>query len=95
MANEKPNERFYERDQPIMTSQLRHNFTYKTWRPNAKVPLVKTVVWFLIMRTTNVLFQAKAKTSVIFKELRYLLADMLQHKLEDPCLDLKGNLRHR
>ncbi len=28
-CNEKPNERFYERGQPIVTSQIRHNFTYK------------------------------------------------------------------
>ncbi|XP_067658403.1 ATP-dependent RNA helicase dhx29-like [Haliotis asinina] len=38
---------------------------------------------------TWIQFKAKAKTGVIFKELRYLLADMLQKKLEDPTLDLK------
>ncbi len=39
---EKPSERFYEGDQPIATSQIRHNFTYKTWRHNTKVTLVKS-----------------------------------------------------
>ncbi|XP_046556781.1 LOW QUALITY PROTEIN: ATP-dependent RNA helicase dhx29-like [Haliotis rubra] len=38
---------------------------------------------------TWIQFKAKAKTGVIFKELRYLLADMLQKKLEEPALDLK------
>ncbi|XP_071109259.1 ATP-dependent RNA helicase dhx29-like [Haliotis cracherodii] len=41
---------------------------------------------------TWIQFKAKAKTGVIFKELRYLLADMLQKKLEDPALDLKEDM---
>jgi len=35
-------------------------------------------------------YQASAKTGVIFKQIRKLLDDLLQQKLENPSLDLTG-----